>query len=142
VGRGTVTGVTAPGAPLYADLPDDVAQLLADPPVTGKHLLELGVSWTGLSGAQARLAELLRVFVITWDPVERLAGRPDGFATINVDTDGSELVVYVPVWSLVETARAQRIRVVAVLAAMAGSAVISAAARVVNAAGEPSKGSR
>jgi hypothetical protein len=129
--------VSATGDELYVDLPDDVAQRLADPPVTEKKLLELGVAWAGLSAVQAQLAELLRVFVITWDPLERLAVRPEGFATINIDADGSEIVVYVPVWSLVEAARAQRTTVGAVLAAMAGSAVVAAAARVVDATGEP-----
>jgi hypothetical protein len=57
--------VSATGDELFVDLPDDVAQRLADPPVPEKKLLELGVAWTGLSGVQARLAELLRVFVIT-----------------------------------------------------------------------------
>jgi hypothetical protein len=134
--------VIAAGDELYADLPDEVAQRLADPPVTEKKLLELGVIWAGLSGAQARVAELLRVFLITWDPLERLAERPEGFATINVDADGSEVVVYVPVWSLVEAARARRTTVVTVLAAMAGSAVVSAAAGVVDATGEPTEPSR
>lgn len=138
----TVTGVTAAGEDLYADLPDELKQLLADPPVTEKKLLELGVAWTGLSGAQVRMAELLRVFVITWDPLERLARRPEGFATINVDADGPEIVVYVPVWSMVEAARAQHTTVLAVLAAMVGSAVISAAARVVDATVESSTPSR
>jgi hypothetical protein len=52
--------------------------------------------------------------------------RPDGFATVNVDHRGSELVVYIPVWSLVEAARTQHTTVSAVLAAMAGSAVVTA----------------
>lgn len=130
--------MTATDQQLYADLPDELAHLLADPPVTEKKLLELGISWTGLPGVQGRMAELLRVFVITWDPLERLAARPEGFATVNVDADGSEIVVYVPVWSMVEAARAQRTTVVAILAAMAGSAVVCAAAGVVDATAEPS----
>jgi hypothetical protein len=134
--------VTATDEQLYADLPDELAHLLAAPPVTEKKLLELGIAWTGLSGVQARMAELLRVFVITWDPLERRGARPEGFATVNVDADGSKIVVYVPVWSMAEAARAQRTTVLAVLAAMAGSSIVCAAARVVDAAGESSKPSR
>jgi len=70
--------MTAAGGQLYAYLPVGLRQLLADPPVTEKKLLETDVAWTGLSGAQAWMAEQLRVFVITWDPLERLATRPDG----------------------------------------------------------------
>lgn len=134
--------MTATDEQLYADLPDELAHLLAAPPVTEKKLLELGIAWTDLSGVQARMAELLRVFVITWDPLERRGARPEGFATVNVDADGSEIVVYVPVWSMAEAARAQRTTVLAVLVAMAGSSIVCAAARVVDAAGESSKPSR
>src|SRR5206468_7908906 len=76
---------------------------------------------------------------------ERLATRPEGFATVNVDPEGSELVVYLPVWSLVEAARAQHTTVSAVLAAMAGSAVVTAAAKAAKATVEstlPSRSSR
>ena len=121
--------MTAASGELYADLPVGLQQLLAAPPVTEKKLLELSLAWTGLSSAQAQMAKQLRVFVITWDPLEQLATRPDGFATVNVDDHGSELVAYIPVWSLLEAARGQRATVSAVLAAMAGSAVVTAAAR-------------
>lgn len=113
---------------LYADLPVGLARLLGTPPVTEKKLLELSVAWTGLSGAQDWMAKQLRVFVITWDPLEHLATRPDGFATVNGDDLGPELVVYIPAWTLVETARTQHTTVSAVIAAMAGSAVITATA--------------
>lgn len=115
------------GEDLYADLPAALRRLLATPPLTEKELLELGVTWPGLPDAQARVAGLLRVFVITWDPLERRASRPEGFATINVDRDGSELVVYLPIWSLVDSARTQRTTICAVIGAMAGSAVAAAA---------------
>jgi hypothetical protein len=82
---------------LLSDLPDEVGQLLATTPITEKKLLELGVAWRELSPAQARMADALRVFVITWDPLEWLAGRPAGFATANAAASGlDELVVYTP----------------------------------------------
>jgi hypothetical protein len=78
--------VSATGDELYVDLPDDVAQRLADPPVTEKKLLELGVAWTGLSAVQAQLVELLRVFVITgtrWNGWRRgPRGSPPSISTL------------------------------------------------------------
>jgi hypothetical protein len=112
---------------LYADLPAALRLLLVDPPLTKKKLLELSVTWPGLAGAQAQVAGLLRVFVITWDPLEHQAPRPEGFAVINVDHDGSELVVYLPIWSLVDSAHTRRTTVRAVIGALAGSAVATAA---------------
>jgi hypothetical protein len=126
---GTVGTVPEMSGEVLSGLPEEVRQLLAEPPVTEKKLLELGVSWAGLPSRQARMAEWLRLFVITWDPLEWLADRPDGFATVNVDPGGVELVVYVPVWSVVEQAAEQGGTVLAGLAAMAGSAVVTAAAR-------------
>lgn len=113
---------------LLAGLPEEVQQLLATPPVTEKKLLELGVTWSGLPAEQARLAEQLRVFVITWDPLEHLAGRPDAFATVNADPSGVELVVYLPFWSVLEQAGAQGCTAADVVAARAGSAVVAATA--------------
>jgi len=122
-----VPAMSFAGEELYADLPAAHRRLLDTPPLTEKKLLELGVTWPGLAGAQARVAGLLRVFVITWDPLEHQASRPEGFATLNADHDGSELVVYLPIWSLVDSARTQRTTICAVIGTMAGSAVATAA---------------
>ena len=46
------------------------------------------------------MADALRLFVVTWDPLEWLAPRPEAVATANAWP--FEIVVYVPVWSLVE----------------------------------------
>ncbi len=113
---------------MFAGLPHEVEQLLAAAPVTEKKLVELSAGWTGLSPAQARMADALRLFVITWDPLERLAPRPEGFATTNAGPPGLEIVVYAPAWSLVELATERDGTVTAVLSAMAGSAVVTAAA--------------
>jgi hypothetical protein len=113
---------------LLSGLPDEVGQLLSTAPVTEKKFLELGVAWRDLSAAQARMADALRVFVVTWDPLEWLAGRPAGFATANAAAFGlDELVVYVPVWSLVELATERDVTLAEVLGSMAGSAVVTAA---------------
>ncbi|MGH3808481.1 MAG: hypothetical protein ACRDRU_18035 [Pseudonocardiaceae bacterium] len=113
---------------LLSGLPDEVRKLLAAPPVTEKKLLELGVAWSGMSPSQARMAGALRLFVITWDPLEWRVGRPSGFATVNGGLPGLELVVYAPVWSLVELATERAVTVADVLGSMAGSAVVTAAA--------------
>jgi hypothetical protein len=126
---GYIDAVAGVSRALLRDLPDEVGQLLATAPITEKELLELGVAWRGLSPAQARMAEVLRVFVITWDPLEWLAGRPAGFATANAEASVlEELVVYAPVWSLVELATERDATLAAVLGSMAGSAVVTAAA--------------
>src|SRR5881628_2632790 len=106
-------------------LPDDVRQLLGAAPLMEKRLLELNVGWADLSAAQARLADALRVFVITWDPLETSRPRPDGFAIVNVEP--TELAVYLPSWSLLELAKAWDNGIAAVLGAMAGSAVVTGA---------------
>jgi hypothetical protein len=113
---------------LVSGLPDDVQQLLVAAPVTEKKLLELGVGWADLSPAQARLADAVRLFVITWDPLEAIAARPDGFAAVNVGDVGLELAVYVPSWSLLELATERNNTLAAVVGTMAGSAMVVAAA--------------
>jgi hypothetical protein len=37
--------------------------------VTEAKLLELDMVWTGLPHGQARIAERLRLFMVTWDPL-------------------------------------------------------------------------
>src|SRR5262249_33204226 len=83
---GGVTEVSGDGE-LFSGLPEEVRRLLGTPPATEKMLLELSMAWAGLPSGQARMAEWLRLFVITWDPLEWLTDRPDGFATVNVDPD-------------------------------------------------------
>jgi len=114
-----------PGDP-FSELPDPVRQLLAQPPVTEKKLLELRVGWPALSPGRARMADALRLFVITWDPLELLAPRPAAFAAVN--TDPLELAVYLPCWSLAELAAKQGKTMAAALGAVAGAAVMTAAA--------------
>jgi hypothetical protein len=108
----------------FAGLPDEVASALAAAPVTDKALLELLVGWVGLSPGQARMAEALRVFVVTWDPLEWLGPRPEAVATVNVDP--LELVVYLPIWSITRSGGAS---VPEAVGAAAGSAVVVSAAR-------------
>ena len=111
---------------LLAGLPGDVRALLARPPLDDTRLLELAARWEDLTPAQARMAEALRLFVVTWDPLEWLAPRPEAVATSNAWP--LEIVVYVPVWSLAEMARQRETTMAAVLAGLAGRAVATAAA--------------
>ena len=111
---------------LLSGLPEGVRTLLADPPVSDTRLLELAARWQGLLPALAEMADALRLFVVTWDPLEWLAPRPEAVASANAWP--LELVVYVPVWSLADMARRRDTTVAAVLAELGGSAVTAAAA--------------
>ena len=113
-------------ASLLAGLPGDVRALMASPPLTDTRLLELTARWEGLAPALARMANELRLFVVTWDPLEWLAPRPEAVATANAWP--LEIVVYMPVWSLAEMARREETTVAAVLAGLGGRAVATAAA--------------
>jgi hypothetical protein len=84
---------------MLSGLPDLVAHLLSSAPVTRKKLLELRLRWDDVTPGQARMAEALRVFVVTWDPLELNSPRPPAVATANAHP--LEVVVYVPRWSLV-----------------------------------------
>jgi len=79
-------------------------------------LLELAARWEGLSPALAGMAEALRLFVVTWDPLEWLAPRPEAVATASAWP--VEIVVYVPVWSLAEMATRRETTMAAVLGAL------------------------
>lgn len=103
----------------------DYSRLLSDPPARDTRLLELSLRWNGLSSATARMAEFLRVFVITWDPLELDDARPPAFATSNSD----ELCVYVPFWSLEELAGRRGTDAADVLGWLGGCAVVTAAGR-------------
>jgi hypothetical protein len=111
---------------MLAGLPDRVQRLLADPPAMDKRLIELVVAWPGLTGGLARMADAVRLFVITWDPLAGMVQRPSGFATTNGAAADLEIVVYLPAWSLMGTATARNSTVAGVMAALAGSAVVTA----------------
>ena len=64
-------------ASLLAGLPEDVRPLLASPPLTDTRLLELHARWDGLTSALAAMADALRLFVVTRDPLEWRAPRPE-----------------------------------------------------------------
>jgi hypothetical protein len=111
---------------LLSGLTNGVRALLASPPLTDPRLLELAARWEGLPPAQARVADALRLFVVTWDPLEWLAPRPEAVATANAWP--LELVVYVPVWSLADIAKRNHTTMAAVLARLGGSAITTAVA--------------
>lgn len=52
----------------------------------------------GRVAAESRLASVLRVFLLTWDPLEWNAGRGTAFATATRRPEGFGLVLYVPYW--------------------------------------------
>ncbi len=96
-------------------------------PVEEKVLVELGVAWPGLTGAQVRMPEALRLFLVTWDPLEHHVPRPVAFAMVNAGPPGLELVVYLPVCVLMAAPGGQE-RVADVVGELGGSAVVVAAA--------------
>lgn len=112
---------------LLAGLPDRVQRLLAEPPAMDKMLIELSVTWRGLTDELARLADAVRLFVITWDPLEGMVDRTDAFATTNGGSADLEIVVYLPTWSLLRLAAERDGTLAAVMGATAGSAVVTAA---------------
>src|SRR5215210_1048226 len=92
------------GEAMLAGLHDQARWLLTEPPAMDKRLIELSVAWPGQTGGLARMAAAARLFVITWDPLAGMVERPGGFATTNGGSADLEIVVYLPVWSLVRAA--------------------------------------
>ena len=109
-----------------------------------KVLLELSVAWPGLTNGLARMADAVRLFVITWDPLAGILDRTSGFATTNGDAADLEIVIYLPTWSLVAQAAARGSTFGAVMGAMAGSSIVTAARHeeAVNAGRYPSLAAR
>ncbi|HSS11557.1 MAG TPA: hypothetical protein VLL25_16850, partial [Acidimicrobiales bacterium] len=112
---------------LFAGLRAELTTVLTAAPVEEKMLAELSVSWPGLDGAERRMAEALRLFVVTWDPLELSTARPVAAATVNADPPGLEVVVYVPLWWLLQAATERAKPVAEVIGELAGSAVVVAA---------------
>jgi tetratricopeptide (TPR) repeat protein len=86
-------------------------------------MLELRATWPRLTPDQSTMADALRMFVITWDPLELHPPRPAAFGTVN--TGPLELAVYLPLWSPAE----QGTTIAAFLSAVASAAVATAAAQ-------------
>jgi hypothetical protein len=75
--------------------PSDLHELLADAPTGDYSLLELELGWDRLDEADEQFAAALRLFVITWDPLDWLPDRGFVWATTNADGDTLELPAYV-----------------------------------------------
>src|SRR5258706_5895417 len=125
--RVTVKAVDGVPDELLNGLPGDAGKLLAAAPVPDRRLGEVSGAWPGLSRGRARMAAAVRVFVITWDPLEFQAPRPDGSAAVNAGSLGLEIAVYLPCWRLAELATARHATIAAVIGELAGSAVVTAA---------------
>jgi hypothetical protein len=110
-----------------AGLSTDLAAMLTDAPVQDKVLAELAVSWPSLGGPEAGIAEALRLFLLTWDPLDLRAPRPVASATANAGPPSLEIVVYVPLWWVMEAASQRGATVAVVLGELVGSAVVVAA---------------
>ena len=106
---------------------DDLLELLTAPRVDLYALLELALEWDGVVGAEAQLAAALRLFVITRDPLDWLAGRGSAWATSNADGDALELPVYVARDEVQRRVEANEGDLVAALGRLGETAVIAAA---------------
>ena len=82
-------------------LSEAVATALRSAPVNEKAQLELAVAWKDLAGAEARVAERLRVRVTTWDPVGWVEEREPG-PVVAVEGSGSGYAIplFVGAWTL------------------------------------------
>jgi hypothetical protein len=125
--RDTVGPVSDESPDPLAGLPPALVDVLTSTPVEDKVLVELAVGWAGLGEAEARMAEALRVFLVTWDPLEHQASRPVAAATVNPGPPGLEIVLYVPLWNVMGPVTERGASVAEVVGELAGSAVVVAA---------------
>jgi len=111
-----------------AGLPGDVREALAAAPDDERVLLELRLGWTELGEAQERLAARMRVFLLTWDPLEWVGDRGPGWATSTGDGDSCEVVLYLPLAETLGRGEEAGETIAAVLGAFAAS-VLAVGAR-------------
>ncbi|HTJ75937.1 MAG TPA: SEC-C domain-containing protein [Acidimicrobiales bacterium] len=84
-----------------AGLPNDVAGALRVAPAEEKAQLELALQWTDLEGAPARVAERVRVRVLTWDPLGWMGERAAGLAAaVQGSGSGYSITLFVGAWAL------------------------------------------
>lgn len=110
-----------PGA-VDAGIPTDLRHALECAPADERALLELRLRWSGLDDARARIAARLRVFLLTWDPLD-WHDRPPARATATGDGDDCEVVLYVPLEQVLADARELGEEIPAVLGDLAASAL-------------------
>jgi tetratricopeptide (TPR) repeat protein len=111
-----------------AGVPEDVRDALAVAPEAERALLELRLAWPELRKAEERIAARLRVFLLTWDPLEWVEGRAPWTATVTGDGDSYEVVLYL---LLEEVGRGARTREETLAAALdaCGSSVLAVGTR-------------
>ena len=82
-------------------LSETVAAALRSAPVNQKAQLELAVVWKDLAGAEARVAERLRVRVTTWDPVGWVEEHEPG-PVVTVEGSGSSygITLFLGAWTV------------------------------------------
>ena len=68
---------------------------LREIPVEEKAQLELAVRWTDLQGARARVAERLRVRVLTWDPLGWMEDDAEPVVTVEGSGSGYSITLFV-----------------------------------------------
>ena len=120
-GAGCGAAIVPPVVHPLAGLCAEVREALAAAPDDERALLELRLGWRGLGEAEARIAERMRVFLLTWDPLEWVGERGPGWATASGDGDSCEVVLYLPLAETLRGAEEGEETVAAVLGAFAWS---------------------
>lgn len=106
----------------FAGVSRDVRDAFEGAPADERALLELRLAWPELGEVEALIAARLRVFLLTWDPLEWVGDRAPGWATATGDGDSCEVVLYLTLEEATRRARVGGETVAAVLGAFAGRA--------------------
>lgn len=96
-------GAYGPWVDRFEGLADEVAAALRRVPVDEKAQLEVAVGWPALDEAASRVAERLRVRVLTWDPIgwfDEL--EPGPVVAVEGSGSGSRINLFVGAWMLDE----------------------------------------
>ena len=112
---------SAPVVDPFAGVPRDVRDAFEGAPPGERALLELRLAWPELGEVEALIAARLRVFLLTWDPLDWVGDRAPGWATATGDGDSCEVVLYLTLEEASRRARDGGETVAAVLGAFAGS---------------------
>ena len=112
---------SAPVVDPFAGVARGVRDALEGAPADERALLELRLAWPELGEVEALIAARLRVFLLTWDPLEWVGDRAPGWATATGDGDSCEVVLYMTLEEAMRRVRDGGETVAAVLGAFAGS---------------------
>lgn len=105
---------------MLAGIPARLREMLESAPEEQRMLLELRLRWPELDDVRARIAARLRVFLLTWDPLD-WHDWPPARATAIGEGDDYEVLLYVPLEQTIATAAATGEEIAVVLGDLAAS---------------------